>query len=185
MTDDIKLVVFSGLLLAACALCGYAGWQWRDYQAQEDQLEQAELANQALEAEIARVVDLTNRLRSVEDASRAELVEINNRHERSLRDVVAEKDRTIRNLRNGLLSLRDPYPQGAPAQAGDSGSAAGTTPGVVLPEGGARLSAGLAEYLVGEASRADGVVHDLNYCRAVAVEQHNTCNSLLREAFGD
>ena len=176
------LLILAGVAIFAAAIAGtYGGWKWRDYQAKADQLEQAKVANKALQDEIDRVASLTNKLRDIEHEAAAAMLTARDLKEKELKDVADKKDRVITGLRHDLR-LRDPYRQAErPAETGRSETA--SAPGIVLPADDARLSGQLAEYLVGEASRADTVVVELNSCRRIPVQQHAQCGSLLQTAF--
>ena len=99
-------------------------------------------------------------------------------------DALAQKDADIAALHNGLLVLRDPG--GGPA----CGPAGGGTPGAVAadPAGGQPaaggelqkpgahvLSAEAAEFILGEAARADQVVAQLQAAQALLVSDREVC----------
>lgn len=176
-----RLAVAIAIAIAMLAGATYGGWKWRDYQAKADQLHQVMVANQALADEVKRVTDLTNRLRVAESEGATRRVKDRDEYERNLLNVAKTKDRVIADLHADIIRLRDPWTRPASGTAKTDGASTSATPGVVLPVGGSELSKQLSEYLIDESGRADGTVVELNYCRSVAREQHDTCNKLLLE----
>lgn len=87
------------------------------------------------------------------------LAEIETRYEQEKKDALADRDRTITELRSGQRRLYVNVQ--APAGAGGA-SPAGTGPGTA--EARAELSQQDGEFLVRLAAEADDVVRELNYC---------------------
>lgn len=87
----------------------------------------------------------------------------------------AEIGKTDAAMQIGLGLLRDPFAAGTlSASPGSAGAiAAGTGSGHGAP--GCELSQPTAEFLVGEADRADGIVRQLDACQAIVVQDRQQC----------
>ena len=103
--------------------------------------------------------------KDIEHASQTAQEAASATYQKELTNVTKIKDRVIAQLRAGSIRLRDPgakYSLGA-----NTLPSIGTTPGGCNGGAEAELSDSLAEFLTGEASRADGVVAQLQACQAV------------------
>jgi hypothetical protein len=178
-------LIIAGIVIAIAMLSGatWCGWKLRDYQAAEERLEQAKTANQALAAKVQEVADLSSKLRKTQQEATDDRLKAAWEKERDLKNVTEQKDRVIHSLRLGLIRLRDPGTRPTERAGGAvTSSITGVTP-VVQSERGAELSDELSEFLVGEASRADEKVVELNACKVDIRIQTEKCNQLLRESF--
>lgn len=114
----------------------------------------------------ARIIELERSARANERLQAERLAAASQTYQESLQHEKATHDRTVAGLRSGALRLRIEL---ARRQTADGGSAAGATSGSGRCDGEARaeLSTAAAEFLVGLASEADTVVHQLTACQAV------------------
>ena len=131
-------------------------------------LEQAQTENAAMAAANDRIVKLQSEVRQKEAVYAAAVNAIQTKFVKDLQHEKARHDSTVAALRSGALRLR--IPVACPDGAGGSGTAA-PGPGTVGRDGETRaeLSVQASEFLVGLASEADEVVHQLTACQAVVI----------------
>jgi prophage endopeptidase len=121
-----------------------------------------EAAEQAKAAQ--RISDLNREARAQERRHAEALAAISAGYQAKLQRNEDDKNRVIADLRARAVRLsipaRCPAPRGG---AGDAAASAGGRDGAARAE----LSDEAAQFLVGEASRADAIVHQLTACQAV------------------
>jgi len=108
-----------------------------------------------------------------EASHQKDLANISAHYQKELQNVYDTKDRVIHDLRAGALRLRDPgtvNPAGAGAMPSSVASSSGCD-----GQAGSHLSEQISEFLASEASRADGIVEQLNACQAVVVKDREIC----------
>lgn len=122
--------------------------------------------NTALTKANTRIKELEDQARAREREHAQDMAAASAKYQEDLKHEKAAKDRAVADLRSGALRLRIPVT--CPDGAGGSGTAA-PGPGTVGRDGEARaeLSVQASEFLVGLASEADEVVHQLTACQAV------------------
>lgn len=122
--------------------------------------------NTELVAANNRITDLETKAREDEAKHGQAMAQASATYQESLQNEKANRDRTIADLRSGALRLRI---QLAGRQSTDGSSAGQADPAAVRCDGEtfAELSGSAAEFLVGLASEADDVVHQLTACQAV------------------
>ena len=114
----------------------------------------------------ARIKELEDQARAREREHAQDMAAASAKYQEDLKHEKAAKDRVIADLRSGALRLRIPVT--CPNAAGGSGTAAPGS-GTVGRDGETRaeLSVEASEFLVGLASEADEVVHQLTACQVV------------------
>lgn len=141
--------------------------------------EQAERAtwlkrdNDALVQANAKIKQLEEDARATERRHAESIAQVSKKYQEELQHAKSRKDRVIADLRAGDQRLR--IPVAATGCAG--GSEAGTTSASAVRRDGearAELSDAAAEFLVGLATEADEIVHQLNACQALVIEDRNT-----------
>lgn len=122
--------------------------------------------NTALIKANARIKELEDQTRAREREHAQDMAAASAKYQEDLTHEKAAKNRAVADLRSGALRLRIPVT--CPDGAGGSGSAP-LGPGTAGRDGEARaeLSVQASEFLVGLASEADEVVHQLTACQAV------------------
>lgn len=122
--------------------------------------------NAELIAANAEIVRLTDKARRDEADHAAALVSASQTYQEALKNEKTVHDRTVSDLRSGALRLRIDI---ARRESSGNGSAAqaGASPGRCDGATTAELSQPAAEFLVGLASDADEVAHQLTACQAV------------------
>ena len=127
--------------------------------------------NTALTKANARIKELEDQARAREREHAQDMAAASAKYQEDLKHEKAAKDRAVADLRSGALRLRIPlaFPS-CPDGAGGSGRAA-PGPSTAGRDGEARaeLSVQASEFLVGLASEADEVVHQLTACQAVVI----------------
>jgi hypothetical protein len=114
----------------------------------------------------ARVIELESQARAQEHRHADDLALASQTYQEKLAHEKAAHDRTVADLRSGALRLRIELARrqtGSGSATAEAVSSAGRCDG----ETRAELSAASAEFLVGLASEADEVVHQLTACQAV------------------
>lgn len=136
---------------------GLAYWSGQSAERQRWQLEAAARKRD----DNAAINDLQQRLRRQESAAASQLLAAENRYQKGLSDVEAEKNRIIAGYRAGAVRLSIPVKAAAfrPEGAAPGGSEGGADP---APR--AELSDAAAGFLVGLAAEADAVAVELNRC---------------------
>jgi hypothetical protein len=124
--------------------------------------------NTALTKANARIKELEDQARAKEREHAQDMAAASAKYQEDLKHEKAAKDRAVADLRSGALRLR--IPVACPDGAGGSGIAT-PGPGTVGRDGETRaeLSVQASEFLVGLASEADEVVHQLTACQAVVI----------------
>ncbi|BCB28409.1 hypothetical protein SKTS_32950 [Sulfurimicrobium lacus] len=122
--------------------------------------------NGALTKANGRIKELEEQARTREHEHAQDMAVASAKYQEDLKHEKAAKDRVIADLRRGDLRLRIPVTCPVPA-AGDRTAALGTGPAGRDGETRAELSVEASEFLVGLASEADEVVHQLTACQAV------------------
>jgi hypothetical protein len=173
-----RLIAILAVLVVTHAAAFGTGWKWRDYQAKADQLQIEKEHNRIMAAKHKRVIAMTNDIRAAERRGFAALQTTRDKYERKMSDERAKTAVAIADLRAGLFRLRDP---GGPSIRAGGGitTTTGTAAGEVRGNCEAGLSGQAAEFLLGEAGRANGLVIELNECRETALKQNRQCNELL------
>ena len=129
-------------------------------------LEQAQTENAAMAAANDRIVKLQSEVRQKEAVYAAAVNAIQTKFVKDLQHEKARHDSTVAALRSGALRLRIPVAscsQGGGSAVGTPGASAGGRDAAPRAE----LSEPAAEFLVGLASDADQVVHQLTACQAI------------------
>lgn len=132
----------------------------------QQQLEQARTENRELAAANARIVELQTEVRRKEAVYAAAVNAIQTKFQKDLKHEKTRHDSTVAALRAGTLRLRIPVAS-CPAGGGSAGGAPGTGTSGRDAAPRAELSEPAAEFLVGLASDADQVVHQLTACQAI------------------
>jgi len=161
------------ILIGTHGLSGYGGWKIRDNSARADaqKLTEAKLLEaQKLNDEIVR---LQAQIRAAEAEHQAKIVSISTTLQEQLQNVRKEQDKFVAGVRSGAIRLRIPATTGGPvpsgtAQAGAAACRCDAAPGAELPRE-------VAEFLWGEAGRAEEVVHQLTACQALVLEDRRVC----------
>lgn len=109
----------------------------------------------------AAINDLQQRLRRQESAAASQLLAAENRYQKGVSDVEAEKNRIIAGYRAGAVRLSIPVKA---ATCQPAGAAASPAAGGADPAPRAELSDAAAAFLTGFAADADAVVVELNRC---------------------
>lgn len=122
--------------------------------------------NTALTTANTRIKTLEEKARATEHQHGQDMAAASAQYQKDLTHEKATRDRVIADLRSGALRLRVPVTC-AISTAGDSTAAAGASAAGRDGETRAELSGAAAEFLVGLASEADEVVHQLTACQAV------------------
>lgn len=128
--------------------------------------------NIALTTANGRIKELENQARTREHEHAQDMAKASTKYQEDLKHEKAAKDRVIADLRRGDLRLRVPVTCPVSA-AGGRTAALGT--GTAGRDAGARaeLSVEASEFLVGLASEADEVVHQLGACQAIINADRN------------
>lgn len=122
--------------------------------------------NAELTAANTRIKVLQEEYRKREQGHAAALAAVSTQYQQELIHAKAEKDRVIAGLRTGAVRLRIPI-AGPLSTTGDRAAALGTGTAGRDGETRADLSTAASEFLVGLASEADEVAHQLGACQAV------------------
>lgn len=163
-------------LLAAVVLVGAVLGAFYAYGQQQLGLgEKAERAlwlareNAELAGANARIQVLEDQARQREREHAQDMADASAQFQEGLKHAQVAKDRAVAELRRGDIRLRVPVAVGAcPGPAAGAGAAtAGPGPGASDGQARAELSFSAAEFLVGLASEADEVVHQLSACQAI------------------
>lgn len=121
--------------------------------------------NKAAQVAAAKILELENTNRQIENDHAEMLAAIGEAHEKDRSALEVQRNRDVDAARSGALRLRDPgakpaaCPSGVPGPAPAPGVGDGPAPG--------ELSRELVEFLTGEANRADGVAEQLGHGQAV------------------
>lgn len=122
--------------------------------------------NTELLAANAKIKSLKDKYRQQEQDAATAIAVISSQYQRELNHVKTDKDRVIADLRVGAYRLR--IPVASPLNTcGSLAAYAAPATGGRDGEARAELSGAAAEFLVGLASEADEVVHQLDACQAV------------------
>lgn len=117
---------------------------------------------------------LSNEVRAIESAHASKLASFSQAYQEQLQNVRLEKDKFISSVRAGTIKLHIPKtarPFGnntAGAQINASASRCDASAESELPRD-------VAEFLYGEASRADAIVNQLQACQAIVLEDRRVC----------
>jgi prophage endopeptidase len=149
----------------AASLFGVGRWQNDAGHIAERGVWQAR-ANAELASANAKILQLSAEVRATEQRHASELDQVAAEYEKEKAHVAAQTDFVIAGLRAGGLRLRDPYTPAIPAGGDPAGQATPATSGGNGGTGG-ELSEQTSEFLIGEASRADEIVKQLQACQAV------------------
>mgnify|MGYP001613099461 FL=1 len=125
--------------------------------------------NEALAKALARVKQLADEIRGLEQGHAETLAGVSKRHLKEKADAKRRSERDLAAARSGALKLRDPARAVAcpPASSGSQGAAPGAAAGGRDGEAGSELSGAAAEFLLGLANEADDAVRQLAACQAV------------------
>lgn len=125
--------------------------------------------NTALAAANARIKTLEEEARAKEHAHADAIAAISAQYQKDLSHEKATKDSVIADLRSGVRRLRielaSPH-----ATGGSDGSQVGASAGRCDGSAYGELSGPASEFLVGLASEADEVVHQLTACQAMVIK---------------
>ena len=177
-----QLIVAGLAVLLVAALIGVAAWyvegQKRQAYSAGQQAERA--AWQSLES--AKLLAANKRIRALEaeraarEAAHADaLAAIDREKSKEVANVEARKERFVSDVVAGRIRLFDPGARSCPRGGGDEGAAPRAGAGVGDGEGGGELSGPLAQFLIGEAARADKVVVRLSACQRILEEDRKVC----------
>ena len=123
----------------------------------------------------ATINKLQTEARTKEAAYEAGMVALAGNYQKELKNEQDQSAADLAAVRAGALSLRDPFATGTlsagPSSAGTITASAGSGHGAP----GCELSQPTAEFLVGEADRADGIVRQLDACQAIVVQDRQEC----------
>lgn len=124
--------------------------------------------NTSLTKANARITELEGQARAREREHAQDMAAASAQYQKDLKHEKAAKDHAIADLRSGALRLRIPVActKGA---CGSGATAPGTSASGRDGETRAELSVEASEFLVGLASEADEVVHQLTACQAVVI----------------
>lgn len=162
--------VVASVLLVLLVYTGIASYGHSRYTAGEtaERGRWIQRENTELTTANARIIELERSARVNERLQAERLAAASQTYQESLQHEKATHDRTVSDLRTGALRLRIEL---ASRQTAGSGIAASLIagPGRCDGETRAELSTASAEFLVGLASEADTVVHQLTACQAVVM----------------
>ena len=169
------LLTLAGVLTLTAAIYAI---EWRGHRngVREAKLEAEQLDNATLR-EANRALDALHR--QVERQERdhaAELAKLAGSHLREVRNVEVQRDRALADLRAGRLRLRDPGAVAEPGCEAPMPAAPAGTAGSGLAAQGGGLSDRSAEFLLRQASRADAIVGELNYCWSIVRKDREIVN---------
>jgi prophage endopeptidase len=161
-----KGYVYGAVALAWLVSVIGVGWWQNRAGVTSERLVWQKRSNVELASVNAEILRLTEKARLDERRHNDQLAAAAAFYEQEKKRALEAKDRAIADLRAGALRLRDPHATACPSSPGTAGGAT-TSPGE--RDGGApgRLSREAAEFLLGEATRANEVVHQLAACQAV------------------
>jgi hypothetical protein len=161
------------LLLWLASLVAVGSWQREDGATVERSAWQGR-ENAELRTANGRIRELEEGARHEEAAHALALQEKSAAYERKLIDEQDLHARDIAAVRAGARKLRDP---GATTRCPVRSDAAQAGPGAGERDGeaGGELSPAAAEFLLGEASRANAIVEQLTACQAIVIEDRKLC----------
>lgn len=166
MTAQIKLVIVLVVLgLAGAGFWYYGHWMYGEGK-KAAELTVAQRDNKDLIAARAEVSKLNADVRALEDQHAIEVAAIDTQGQEELRRVQAAKEKFVGDVVAGRIRLFDPYTR-CPGNSADSASKVASALSVGDAARGAELSKPLANFLIGEASRADQVVVKLTTCQTL------------------
>jgi hypothetical protein len=126
---------------------------------------------------LARVKELQDQKAAAELAHEKRIEAIAADYDKEKINADRQRDIDIAAAVAGTIRLRDPGRAGGAAQCDrGAGPAAAAATGQRDAGPGAELSAEAAQFLLGEANRADAIVRQLGAAQAVIREQIRTCN---------
>lgn len=147
------------------AISAYNGWLINIGKTSE-RAEWLKRENTELTTANARIKTLEDEARAAEQSHGKAMVAASTQYQKDLSHEQATKDGVIADLRSGARRLRIEL-AAAKATGGSATAQAGAGPGRCDGGTTAELSESAAEFLVGLASEADTVVHQLTACQAV------------------
>jgi prophage endopeptidase len=127
---------------------------------------------QALMAENAR---LHNEVRTIEADHATTLTAFSKQFQEKIRNVKLEKDNFVAGVRAGTIRLRIPQSATNDHNTANADTEAGTSACGCDAKAGTELPQETAEFLWGEASRADEIVEQLNACQSIVNEDRRLC----------
>ncbi|MGH8764212.1 MAG: hypothetical protein ACRET8_00690 [Burkholderiales bacterium] len=182
--DLIQIGIILAIVLAVAGLLAALHSWWtgftdglREEGRTEIRLEVKTRDNEKLVKAAARIKELEDLARGEEGRMQTAVNSAVANHVKEKNDVIKDLDRLRAGLRNGTFSLHDPGAKpggGCPGSGGRAGGApAGDPAGDPGRVGGGELSAEAADFLLGEAGRADLKVKALQLCRATLKAVHS------------
>ena len=164
----VKLLAVAVLVAIVVGAIYAYGQQQFELGEKAERAEWLERENTELVTANARIIELQAKISAREREHAADMAKASATYQENLQHEKAARDRTIADLRSGALRLRIALASRQTAPGGSSGEA-GATPGRCDGETRAELSREASEFLVGLASEADDVVHQLTACQVVVV----------------
>lgn len=161
---EYEYIVIGIIWIVSCAFSFHIGGI-----VEESHWQKREAANNATYAAKLKAAD--DRIAESEHQHALNLAAADADYQRRLRDNANTKDHTIADLRNRVISLS------IPAICPPSGNAttnAATSTSIGNGETRAKLSDAAAEFLIGEANRADAIVLQLNQCQQIIADDRAT-----------
>jgi len=166
------ILLAAGVALVLSTFTGYmyGAKHERTAQIAERQAERLRMADASV-----KLIEATNaKVREIERESASRSADTSAEYQRKLKEKEHEKDRAVAAVRAGMRSMfvnvtpgscTNDVPGPSPALGGRDGS------------GRAELSGAAAEFLIGEASRADKLAEQLTACQARVAQDFELCGS--------
>lgn len=134
-----------------------------------------EAAQRKADAQVATTLAAAqDRVNMIQQASQQAMIEASQTYQKELQNVTRIKNKTISDLRAGAVRLRD---TGTRYTIGpDPMSNAATGSGGCNGSPGGQLSIETSEFIVGLAAEADDIVHQLDACQQIIIEDRKAIN---------
>jgi hypothetical protein len=161
------LTILVLLAIIAALVFGY-GERRYDQGVAKDQAANLKRDNVALAKANTTIQMLQADARAKEQANAEKDAAISAQYQKELQHEKVTLDRIVTDLRTGVVRLRIQLARARTAP-GDSAAAPGTSPGGCDGAETGELSPAASEFLVGLASEADDVTHQLTACQAVVI----------------
>jgi hypothetical protein len=135
--------------------------------------------NKKLVAANQEILDLKNQKYDLEQTHRQDMRKAKDAFTKEINDVQTQASMAMDLYRTGAIKLSIPTVRTSSCESGTAGA------GVSLSgsDGATRseLSGSAVEFLIGEATRADEVVAQLNICQAELLATHKACSQYLNQ----
>lgn len=127
-----------------------------------------EAAQRKADAQVATTLAAAqDRVNMIQQASQQAMIEASQTYQKELQNVTRIKNKTISDLRAGAVRLRDP---GKYALGPNPMPKTGTGTSGHNGEAGGDISEQSAEFLLSLAAEADAIVHQLNACQKIIIQ---------------